>query len=104
MGTHPENLVVNTVDTAIMARKDFSRFGSPTKRANAKLVKDIVREVCGFAPYEKRMIELIKTGAAAATKRANKYARKRLGNCKAAKKKVSAIEDIVSAQRKRGGD
>ena len=40
-----------------------------------KFVRDIVREVCGLAPYEKRLIELLKVQR---DKRALKFAKKRV--------------------------
>ena len=40
-----------------------------------KFVRDVVREVCGLAPYEKRMIELLKVQR---DKRALKFAKKRV--------------------------
>ena len=40
-----------------------------------KFVRDLVREVCGLAPYEKRMIELLKVQR---DKRALKFAKKRV--------------------------
>ena len=38
-------------------------------------MRDLVREVCGLAPYEKRMIELLKVQR---EKRALKFAKKRV--------------------------
>ncbi len=40
-----------------------------------KFVRDLVREVCGQAPYEKRMLELLKVQR---DKRALKFAKKRV--------------------------
>merc|ERR1712007_412996 len=39
-------------------------------------IKSVIREVAGFAPYERRIIELLKVGK---DKRALKFAKKRLG-------------------------
>lgn len=43
-----------------------------------KFVRDLVREVCGQAPYEKRMLELLKVQR---DKRALKFAKKRVCCC-----------------------
>lgn len=40
-----------------------------------KLVRDLVRDVVGSAPYEKRMMELLKTGC---DKRALKLAKRKV--------------------------
>eukprot|EP00929_Paragymnodinium_shiwhaense_P123067 TRINITY_DN964_c0_g3_i6.p1 TRINITY_DN964_c0_g3~~TRINITY_DN964_c0_g3_i6.p1 ORF type:complete len:113 (-),score=38.70 TRINITY_DN964_c0_g3_i6:121-459(-) len=67
-----------------------------------KLVKEVVREVAGFSPYERRMIELIKIGNAATFKRSLKLAKKRLGTHKRGKKKRDEMAEAVSAMRKKG--
>jgi len=58
-----------------------------------KLVRSIVREVAGYAPYEKRIMEILKGGGNNPNKRAWRFAKNRLGTHKRAKKKVS---DMVS--------
>ena len=50
------------------------RKGALTK--HAKFIRDIVREVTGFAPYEKRCMELLRI---LKEKRALKFCKKRLG-------------------------
>ena len=40
-----------------------------------KFVRDIIKEVCGLAPYEKRIIELLRIQK---DKRALKFAKKRV--------------------------
>ncbi|GAM19888.1 hypothetical protein SAMD00019534_030630 [Acytostelium subglobosum LB1] len=66
------------------ARKPASTFkkGLVTKRVAA--VRDIIREVAGFAPYERRIQELLKSGL---DKRALKVAKKKLGSIQSGKKK-----------------
>jgi hypothetical protein len=41
-----------------------------------QFVRDIVKEVMGFAPYERRMMEVLRLGK---EKRAQRFAKKRLG-------------------------
>lgn len=86
-----------------MSNPKASRASRMKGRTSARkaLIKEIVREVCGFAPYERRMIELIKSGTASSTKRALKFAKKRLGTHKRAKAKRDEITRIVMMQRKR---
>jgi len=59
-----------------------------------KMVRELVREVCGFAPYERRIMELLKVGK---DKRALKVAKKKLGTHKRGKKKR---EEMAAALRK----
>jgi len=67
-----------------------------------KLVKEVIREVVGFAPYERRMIELLKIGNASTHKRALKLAKKRLGTHRRGKKKREEMQEAVSAMRRKG--
>merc|ERR1712107_656343 len=74
----------------IVTRRALPKKPSYRKGRNCprnKLVKEVVREVAGFAPYERRMIELLKIGSAGTIKRALKLAKKRLGTHKRGKKK-----------------
>ena len=43
------------------------------------LVREVIREVAGLAPYERKMIEMIRTGIASKEKKAVKIAKRRLG-------------------------
>ena len=53
--------------------KPSNRKGTLSKKT--KFVRDVIREVAGFAPYEKRLMELLKTSN---DKRAKKLAKKRV--------------------------
>jgi large subunit ribosomal protein L36e len=61
-----------------------------------KLVRGIVREVAGYAPYERRMMEIIKGGGNNPQKRCWKFAKNRLGTHVRAKRKVAEIVDVVA--------
>ena len=50
-------------------------------------VRAVVAEVCGLNPYEKKMLEMIKTGLPAKEKRATKMARAKLGQLRRAQAK-----------------
>lgn len=67
-----------------------------------KVIREVIREVVGFAPYEKRIIELLKIGSAGTQKRALKLAKKRLGTHKRGKKKREEMGEAVSAMRRKG--
>lgn len=60
-------------------------------------VRSIVKEVAGLAPYERRLIELIRN---AGDKRAKKLAKKRLGTHKRALRKVEEMTAIIAESRK----
>lgn len=60
-------------------------------------VRSIVSEVSGLAPYERRLIELIRN---ASEKRAKKLAKKRLGTHKRALRKVDEMTRIIAESRR----
>lgn len=81
----------------------------PTNRVGklgdrTKVIRSVIREVCGFTPYEKRMIEILKGGGRNPQKRAWKFAKKRLGTHVRAKRKVAEIQNVIAdaAKAKRG--
>lgn len=66
------------------------------ENARAVLVNKVISEVCGFAPYEKRIIELLRIGK---DKRALKFAKKRLGTHLRAKKKREEMSEALRSKR-----
>jgi len=66
------------------------------------MVRDLVGEVVGMAPYEKRLLDMLKTGGASAEKRMYKYAKRRLGTHKRAMKKRDQVKEVQSKLRARG--
>ncbi len=65
------------------------------------VVREVIREVVGLAPYERKMIEMIRTGIASKEKKAVKIARRRLGTHKRAQHKRTEIHEIIRAQKKK---
>ena len=58
-------------------------------------VRSVIKEICGFAPYEKRMIEILKSGGPKDTKKAYRFAKKRLGTHKRAMRKRAEMDKII---------
>ncbi|XP_052602811.1 60S ribosomal protein L36 [Peromyscus californicus insignis] len=71
------------------------RRGRLTK--HTKFVRDMIREVCGFAPYERRAMELLKVSK---DKRALKFIKKRVGTHIRAKRKREELSNVLAAMRK----
>nr|XP_048291812.1 60S ribosomal protein L36-like [Myodes glareolus] len=71
------------------------RRGRLTK--HTKFVRDMIREVCGFAPYERRATELFKVSK---DKRALKFIKKRVGTHVSAKRKREELSNVLAAMRK----
>merc|ERR1711879_990123 len=65
----------------------------------AKLVQSIVKSVSGFAPYEKRAMEMFKVGNTKMDKRANKFLKKRLGSIKRAKNKSQLLQELTRKKK-----
>ncbi|SMN19043.1 similar to Saccharomyces cerevisiae YPL249C-A RPL36B Protein component of the large (60S) ribosomal subunit, nearly identical to Rpl36Ap and has similarity to rat L36 ribosomal protein [Maudiozyma saulgeensis] len=62
-----------------------------------KFVRSLVREIAGLAPYERRLIDVLRnTGE----KKAKKVAKKRLGTLKRAKAKVEEMNNVIAASRR----
>lgn len=59
-------------------------------------MRNLIKEVAGFAPYEKRITELLKVGK---DKRALKVAKRKLGTHKRAKKKREEMANVLRKMR-----
>ena len=79
--------------------KPSHRKGRLGKRVS--VIREVIREVCGFAPYERKMMEMIRTGVASKEKKAVKMARRRLGTHKRAQIKRDELVELIKAQRKK---
>eukprot|EP01112_Ceratiomyxa_fruticulosa_P023659 TRINITY_DN914_c0_g1_i5.p1 TRINITY_DN914_c0_g1~~TRINITY_DN914_c0_g1_i5.p1 ORF type:complete len:175 (+),score=31.63 TRINITY_DN914_c0_g1_i5:101-625(+) len=78
----------------VLRRKRVSRIHRVSKRG--KFVKELIREVAGFAPYERRVMELLKNGL---DKRALKLAKKRVGSHQRAKVKREELSTVLRKAR-----
>ncbi|KAG8483037.1 hypothetical protein CXB51_021960 [Gossypium anomalum] len=85
-----------------LAPRPSNRKGKTSTRVH--FVRNLIREVAGFAPYEKRITELLKVGK---DKRALKVAKRKLGTHKRAKKKREEMSSVLRKMRAHhpgGGD
>ncbi|KAL7005543.1 ribosomal protein L36 [Cystobasidiomycetes sp. EMM_F5] len=71
------------------------RKGKASKRH--VFVKSLVREVVGFAPYERRLMELLRNGQ---DKKARRTAKARLGTLRRAKRKIDEVSVIIAESRR----
>ncbi|KAL1767302.1 60S ribosomal protein L36 [Sigmodon hispidus] len=71
------------------------RRGCLTK--HPKFVWDMIQEVCGFAPYEWRAMELLKVSK---DKCALKFIKKRMGTHIRTKRKREELSNLLAAMRK----
>ena len=64
-------------------------------------VRAVINEISGLAPYERKMLEMIRTGVQKKEKLAVKLARKRLGSQRRANAKRDQMLAVIAVQRKR---
>ncbi|KZS97950.1 ribosomal protein L36e [Sistotremastrum niveocremeum HHB9708] len=62
-----------------------------------KFVRSVVREVAGFAPYERRIMELLRNSK---DKKARKLTKKRLGTLLRSKRKLEELSNIIQESRR----
>ncbi|TFJ84004.1 hypothetical protein NSK_005099 [Nannochloropsis salina CCMP1776] len=80
-------------------KRPAGRKGTLVKKV--KLVREVVRDVVGLMPYEKRILDVIKTGGSGAEKKVYKFAKRRLGTHRRALKKREEIKEYYSKLRAR---
>merc|ERR1712166_485668 len=98
------NLKVSIEGLSIGLNKGFattritrSRPSQNRRGMNARVenITKTIKSVAGFAPYEKRSIEMYKVGNTKLDKRANRFLKKRLGSLRRSKKKADDLQLYV---------
>ena len=79
----------------------FSFSSHQTCGKRIKIVREIIREVSGLSPYEKRLMDTLKLPTGNVEKKMYKQAKQRLGTHKRALKKREGMKDIAQAIRTR---
>lgn len=81
--------------------KENKSFRKGRLHSRVAAVRKVVFEIAGLAPYERKMVENIRSGMPAKEKRAVKQARARLGQHGRALKKRDQMMAVIAAQRKK---
>ncbi|KAF0853154.1 60S large subunit ribosomal protein eL36 (rpL36) [Andalucia godoyi] len=77
-----------------VAPKPSNRKGALSQKT--RFVREVIREVSGFTPYERRVMELLKVGK---DKRALKLLKKRMGTHIRAKRKREEITNLMRRRK-----
>ncbi|OMJ78476.1 hypothetical protein SteCoe_7485 [Stentor coeruleus] len=77
--------------------KPAYRKGRLSKRT--ALVRSVIREVTGFAPYERKVLELLQAGSTKDEKKALKVAKRRLGTHKRGMNKRENLRLVMQKMR-----
>lgn len=85
----------------VNTRKEKPSYKKGKLGKRVKMVREVIREVVGFSPLERKMLELIRAGVAAKEKKAVRLARKRYGTHTRAQSKRSEIHEIIRLQRRK---
>mmetsp|Transcript_2404 Transcript_2404/g.8851 ORF Transcript_2404/g.8851 Transcript_2404/m.8851 type:complete len:97 (+) Transcript_2404:197-487(+) len=84
----------HVVTKRTLAPRPGSRKGRCGKRVG--MIRSLIKDVAGSAPYEKRLVELLKTGR---DKRALKLAKRKLGTHLRAKKKREEMSNLMRKKK-----
>ena len=75
------------------------RKGRLHKRVEA--IRSVVNEITGLAPYERKMLEMLRTGDATKEKKAVRLARRKLGQHGRGQHKRDMMSAVLQAQKKK---
>ncbi|PWN53346.1 putative 60S ribosomal protein L36 [Violaceomyces palustris] len=81
----------------VLPQRPSGKKGHSSERVKA--IRSVIREVAGFAPYERRAMELIRNSK---DKRARKFIKRRVGTLRRAKGKMEALTNVIAEQRRAG--
>merc|ERR1711998_169376 len=100
-----KGFIVTKRPTKKSARKWYldAKEGELGRNYRVKAIRGVIRETVGLAPYERRIIEILKGGGSNPQKRAWRFAKNRLGTHIRAQKKVVEMEQIVSSGNRKPG-
>jgi large subunit ribosomal protein L36e len=73
-----------------------------TKSKRVAVIREITREVCGLAPYEKRCMDMIKLLGGSADKKVYKLLKKRLGTHRRGMIKRELVKRLAQRMRAQG--
>jgi large subunit ribosomal protein L36e len=85
--------IINKKDRRPRAASRKGKLGTRTK-----FVRQVIREICGFTPFEKRMLEILRIGDSKSTKKAYRFAKVRLGTHKRALRKRAEMEEFIRVE------
>merc|ERR1711981_454422 len=83
--------------TKLAGHKNSQSRNKGMKTKKSAFVHDVIREVAGFAAYERRCIELLRISK---DKRALEFCKKRLGSHIGAKRKREEMQNVIQAQKR----
>lgn len=96
-----KGFIVTKLKQATDKQKHQASYRKGKLHPRVAAVRSVVSEICGQAPYERKMMEMIKTGNQRKEKNSVKLARRRLGSQRRALHKKEQIFAVIAAQRKR---
>ena len=100
VGMNKGHIVTKPEKGANAFKKQLSlRKGRLSERV--KQVRQVITEVTGLPPFQRKMLEMIRTGEAKAEKKAIRLARKRVGSQKRALILRDNMHAVIAAQKKK---
>ncbi|KAF8304780.1 ribosomal protein L36e [Clavulina sp. PMI_390] len=83
--------------TTAIARTTKPSHRKGIRSPKSTLIHSVIREVAGYAPYERRVMELLRNSK---DKKARKLSKKRLGTLLRSKRKIEELSNIIAESRR----